>query len=331
MQIRALGYIGVGAPDPQACLAFATGVLGLMPARACPGEDWGVPAVPGSGPASGGSGVAADGSVYLKMDDWQWRIGVHPRPGPPGLMYLGLELTGAIELEQALAELAAAGCEARAGTAEEARARAVTAIAYTRDPMGNAIELFYGPVKDRKYASPLGMEFLAGALGIGHLNLLAAPLAEARDFYTRRLGFRLTDYIRFGPGDSANFFHCNARHHSIGLLKVGELAGVHHLMLEARDVDMVGRCLQRVEDAGITITSTLGRHANDRMLSFYMLSPFGFELEIGCDGMQIDASWTPAEFVEGDIWGHRGLDPQTIQRNLEQAGALAESGTTTRA
>jgi len=320
MEIRALGYVGIGAPDPAACLDFATRIVGLMPARACPGEDWGMPAVPGSGPASGGRGIAADGSVYLKMDDWQWRIAVHPRPGRPGLVYLGLELAGPVELEQALAELHSAGCEARAGSEKEARGRAVTGIGYTRDPMGNAVELFYGPVKDRKYASPLGMEFVTGALGIGHLNLLAAPLAAARDFYTRRLGFRLTDYIRFGPGDSANFFHCNARHHSIGLLKVGELAGVHHLMLEARDIDSVGRCLQRVEDAGIRITSTLGRHANDRMLSFYMASPFGFELEIGCDGMRVDELWTPSEFVEGDIWGHRGLDPETIQRNLAAMG-----------
>lgn len=320
MKVRALGYVGIGVPDPAACLDYATRILGLMPARACPGEEWGMPAVPGSAPASGGSGIAADGSVYLKMDDWQWRIGVHPCAGRAGLLYLGFELASALELEQAVAELCAAGCEARAGSEAEARGRAVTGIAYTRDPMGNPLELFYGPTKDRKFVSPAGMEFVAGPLGVGHVNLLAAPLARARDFYTRVLGFRLTDYIRFGPGDSANFFHCNARHHSIGLLKVGELGGVHHLMLEARDIDMVGRCLQRVEEADIRITSTLGRHANDRMLSFYMASPFGFEVEVGCDGLRVDEHWTPGEFVEGDIWGHRGLDPETIQRNLAAMG-----------
>lgn len=320
MNIRSLGYIGIGAPDPLACLEFATHIVGMMPARACPGEDWGVPALPGRGPASAGSGKLADGSVYLKLDDWQWRIAVHLRAGRPGLLYMGFELASEIALEQALAELRAAGCEAQRGTEAQARARAVAGIVHTRDPMGNAIELFYAPVKDRKFSSPRGAHFCAAGLGLGHLNLLAAPLAEARDFYTRVLGFRLTDFIRFGASDSANFFHCNARHHSIGLLKVGELAGVHHLMLELESIDMVGQCLGRVEDAGLQITSTLGRHANDRMLSFYVASPFGFELEIGCDGLRIDDQWTPAEFVEGDIWGHRGLDPETIQRNLAAAG-----------
>ena len=320
MKICSLGYIGIGAPDPLACLEFATHIIGMMPARACPGEDWGVPMLPGSGPASVGSGKAADGSVYLKLDDWQWRIAVHLRAGRPGLLFLGLELASELALEQALVELRAAGCEARPGTDGEARARAVAGIVHTRDPMGNAIELFYGPVKDRKFSSPRGTRFCAAGLGLGHLNLLAAPLVEARDFYTRVLGFRLTDFIRFGAGDSANFFHCNARHHSIGLLKAGELAGVHHLMLELENIDLVGQCLERVEAAGLQITSTLGRHANDRMLSFYMASPFGFELEIGCEGLRIDEQWTPAEFVEGDIWGHRGLDPETILRNLEAAG-----------
>ena len=116
MKICALGYIGIGVPDPRACLDYATSVLGLMPARACPGEDWGMPAVPGSGPASAGSGIAADGSGYLKMDDWQWRIGVHPRAGGAGLVYLGLEWSGGLERGQARGGLRAAGCEARAAT-----------------------------------------------------------------------------------------------------------------------------------------------------------------------------------------------------------------------
>jgi 3,4-dihydroxy-9,10-secoandrosta-1,3,5(10)-triene-9,17-dione 4,5-dioxygenase len=316
MNIRSLGYIGIGAPDPAACLDFATRILGLMPARACPGEDWGTPAIPGSGPVSAGSGTAPDGSVYLKMDDQQWRIAVHPRAGRAGLLYMGFEVAGPLELEEALRELNAAGHAAHMGSAEEAAARAVTGIGRTHDPLGNVLELFYGPVKDRKFVSPHGMRFVAGELGVGHINLMAPLLAEAQDFYIRMLGFRLTDFIRFGGGNSANFFHCNARHHSVGLLKVADIPGVHHLMLEVDGIDQVGQCLERVEAAGVQVTSTLGRHANDRMLSFYMASPFGFEVEVGCEGMRVGSDWTPCEFVEGDVWGHRGLDPETIQRNL---------------
>jgi 3,4-dihydroxy-9,10-secoandrosta-1,3,5(10)-triene-9,17-dione 4,5-dioxygenase len=317
--IRGLGYVGIGAPDPAACLDFATRVIGLMPARVCPGEDWGVPVT--GAPATRGTGIAADGSAYLKLDDRQWRIAVHPRAGQPGLQYLGLEVGGAPELDAVVARLLDAGSAAEHASAADAAARGVAALARTRDPMGNRIELFHSPVEDRKFLSPHGLRFVTGALGLGHLNLLAAPLAQARDFYTRVLGFRSTDFIRFGGGNSANFFHCNARHHTIGLLKVGDLAGVHHLMLEVEDIDMVGQCLERVERERLPVTSTLGRHANDRMLSFYMMSPFGFELEIGCGAIRVGPDWNPREFVEGDIWGHRGLDPETIERNLSGGGA----------
>lgn len=320
MSIRSLGYVGFGAPDPMVWLDYATKIIGLMPARACAGEDWGIPAIPGAGPKSGGSGIADDGSIYLKMDEWQWRIAVHPDEENRGIKYLGFEVEDQADLEAHIERLRSAGFAAEMGTAAQARQRAVTAIAHTADPCGNAIELFHGPIVDRKFASPLGMEFLAGALGIGHINLLASRhLESAQEFYTRVLGFNLVDYIHFGSGNSANFYGCNARHHSIGLLKVGDVRGVHHMMIEVTEVDMVLQCLERVNDAGIEITSTLGRHVNDNMLSFYMRSPFGFEVEIGFGGRMIDDSWTPNQFVEGDIWGHRGLDPETIEKNLASA------------
>ena len=127
MKIRTLGYIGIGAKDPKAWLAYATEILGLMPARAVAGEAWGTPAAPFEGPASKGSGIAPDGSVYLKMDDWQWRIGVHPNSGG-GLLYLGLEVGSRIELEDAIEELRKGGHPAELGSEAQARARSVSGI-----------------------------------------------------------------------------------------------------------------------------------------------------------------------------------------------------------
>ena len=64
MSVRSLGYVGFNAPDPAVWLDYATNIIGLMPARACAGEDWGIPMMPDSGPKSGGRGTAEDGSVY---------------------------------------------------------------------------------------------------------------------------------------------------------------------------------------------------------------------------------------------------------------------------
>ncbi|MCB1615519.1 MAG: VOC family protein [Pseudomonadales bacterium] len=318
MDIKALGYVGFGAPDPQQWLKYGTEIIGAMPARAVPGESWGIPMDPTSGPASGGSGVAEDGSVYLKFDDRQWRVGIHPSEDNAGIMYIGLEVDGVVELEAAVAELKAAGYEAELGTEEQARNRAVTGIAYTRDPAGNSIELFYGACEDFKFRSPLDMSFKMGDMGVGHINLIVSELQPNKDFYIRVLGFKLSDYIGFGPDMSANFYHCNRRHHSIGLMRVGPFNGVHHLMLECNAIDDVLKCYERVLDAGINVTSTLGRHVNDNMLSFYMSSPFGFEVEIGFDGYEVDDNWRPREFCEGDLWGHRGLTAEAITESAEK-------------
>jgi 3,4-dihydroxy-9,10-secoandrosta-1,3,5(10)-triene-9,17-dione 4,5-dioxygenase len=275
-----------------------------------------MPAVPGSGPKCAGSGTGEDGSVYLKIDDWQWRIAVHQDDINRGIKYLGFEVEDGIALDATVQRLKALGIDVAMGSPAQAQARGVCGIAITRDPSGNTVELIHGPVLDRKFESPLGMQFKTGQFGLGHVNLLAAALEETQAFYRDVLGFKLTDFIRFGEADSANFYRCNARHHSLGITRVGDINGIHHLMLEVDTVDMVLQCLERVQDAGITITSTMGRHINDNMLSFYMSSPFGFDVEIGCDGLLIEGDWTAHEFVEGDLWGHRGLDPETIAENL---------------
>ncbi len=40
MKVRGLGYIGVSATDPLAWLEFGNRIIGAMPARTIPGEDW---------------------------------------------------------------------------------------------------------------------------------------------------------------------------------------------------------------------------------------------------------------------------------------------------
>ena len=312
MKIRGLGYAGFACPEPKDWLPYATDVLGLMPARAVPGEGWGEPGKPAARPPSGGSGIAPDGTVYLKLDDWQWRIAVHKGEG--GLRYLGFELGSRHELEEAVAELKAAGHAAELAPPAAAAERAVTGLARTRDPADNVVELFYGPTLDRKFVSPQGMRFVTGAMGLGHLNLVVDRLAACQQFYIDVLGFKLTDYVRFGPDMSANFYHCNERHHSLGLTRVGPVNGLHHLMLEVEEIDDVGKCLSRVEAAGVPVTSTLGRHVNDRMFSFYMRGPSGFDIEIGCHAIKVGPDWTPSEFVEGDVWGHKGLDAEALRQ-----------------
>lgn len=305
MKLHGLGYVGLKAPDPVALLNFWIDVVGMMPARILPGESPAPFAAAGSAPASGGSGVAADGSVYLKMDDYQWRVAVHP-DSTPGLAYVGFEVEDDVALTAAMVEIAAAGVEIARGTREEAAVRGVQGLAWCSDPYGNRIELFHGPVHDRNFVSPTQTEFKTGELGLGHILVFVDNIEPGLSFYRGALGFKRSDFITIGPSMSAHFLRCTPRHHSVGLMQLGPLTGLNHLMFEVTTLDQVGAALDRATEAGMVITRTLGRHLNDKTVSFYMRSPVGFEVEIGYDGVLIDdATWCDREAAGAEIWGHK--------------------------
>jgi hypothetical protein len=85
-------------------------------------------------------------------------------------------------------------------------------------------------------------------------------------------------------------------------------------MLEATSLDGVGKAIDRAQRAGVTISSSLGRHRNDKTVSFYMKGPSGFDVELGWDGLLVDNDWVEHEFAGGgDDWGHAGLDAESLK------------------
>jgi hypothetical protein len=79
-----------------------------------------------------------------------------------------------------------------------------------------------------------------------------------------------------------------------------------HFMLEVNSIDDVGAALDLASKAGVPVVSTLGRHSNDQMMSFYMSTPSGFEVEYGWGGRLVDdATWQVQRHDRGTLWGHK--------------------------
>jgi 3,4-dihydroxy-9,10-secoandrosta-1,3,5(10)-triene-9,17-dione 4,5-dioxygenase len=73
-----------------------------------------------------------------------------------------------------------------------------------------------------------------------------------------------------------------------------------------KTVDDVGFALDRVANTKTPLALSLGRHVNDNMLSFYMVSPSGFMVEFGTDADVVDWSrHNVFESTRGSHWGHR--------------------------
>jgi 3,4-dihydroxy-9,10-secoandrosta-1,3,5(10)-triene-9,17-dione 4,5-dioxygenase len=286
MDVRSLGYIGVDVADPTAWRSY-TELLGAMAVASDP-----------------------DGGFHIKIDDRPYRLVIQPSDAIDDIAFAGWELRDGAALDQAAAELEQAGYAVEQPTEALLRARGVRGLVRTTDPGGLATELFWGPIHDHElFVSPTGASgFVTGDMGLGHIVLGTPNLDDAIDFYTRVLGFRISDVMKNGDEDVV-FLHCNARHHSVALVGAPELT-LYHFMLEARTLDDVGYALDRFESDGVRISRSLGKHTNDYMVSFYGQTPSGFDLELGCGGRQVDdATWSVSEITKASFWGHRPPTP----------------------
>ncbi len=286
--IRSLGYVGLGVKDLAAWQSFATQVLGLESA-----------------------GTNEDGAVRLRMDEYAYRFALHPND-TDDLAYAGWEVADAAGLHGVYERLRANGITVAEGSAEEAGARGVTEFIRFADPNGIACEAFYGPSVqfEKPFHSPRPISgFVTGEQGAGHLVVTATEMEKSVRFYCEALGFRISDTIDMNFGgmrSTMTFLHCNPRHHTLALIPIPMPKRLHHFMMQLRSIDDVGATMYLVQDRGIEITASLGRHTNDHMLSFYMRTPSGFEIEYGWGGREIDdTTWHVQKHHSPSIWGHR--------------------------
>jgi 3,4-dihydroxy-9,10-secoandrosta-1,3,5(10)-triene-9,17-dione 4,5-dioxygenase len=291
-RIASLGYLRIESSDVAAWREFGVKVLGMVEGR---GPD--------------------PGAVYLRMDEFPARLMIVPGEADR-LLASGWEVSDSTALDRARRALDEAGVAVKAGTDAELADRRVAELLRFEDPSGNALEVFCGAALEHRPAvSPYGNRFVTGDQGLGHVVLPVSEEEPALRFYTEVLGFRLRDSIRMapelfgrppGPPLWMRFLGCNPRHHSLALAPFPAPAGIVHLMIETAALDDVGRALDRCARRRAPVSATLGRHANDLMVSFYVQTPGGFDVEYGTGGLRVDdRTWVTRETTAISLWGHR--------------------------
>lgn len=294
VSVTQLGYLGLSVSKLGEWEKFATEVLGLQIA-----------------------GKAGDGSLLLRMDEYHHRF-ILSEGGANDIAFAGWEVPDQPALHELAAQVKAAGIEVQAGSAEEAARRGVTEMIKFADPNGIATEAYFGPLMnfENPFRSPRPISgFETGTMGLGHIVVRVDDAEQSLRFYRDVIGMRISDFIdmkmrRGRPTDSLRltFMHCNPRHHSIAFGAIPVQKRLLHFMLQVRSIDDVGSTYYLAQDAGIEISGSLGRHTNDHMVSFYMRTPSGFEVEYGYGARTIDDSvWKVQRHEAPSIWGHRGL------------------------
>lgn len=290
-----LGYLRLWRADLDAWRRFAEQVVGMMVVQ------------------------ESEDRLFLRMDDWIARFVVEAG-GPPaseGAPSLVPDLAIGWECRSDEAWLSARRAIEEAGLFTEPGGSTPwcrDSFAFT-DPSGFRCELFYGGRRDpwTHYVSPQGVTFMTGDQGMGHVLVRAAEAAKSVDLYTKVLGFQVREGMSSDDGTvRAAFLSPNAREHSLALAS-SDTSAVGHLMIEVDELDTVGRAMDRCLDGLAPMTRSIGRHWNDQMVSFYLQTPAGFDIEYGFGGRRVvSEEWSRGEQGGSGLastWGHRRMLP----------------------
>ena len=279
MSLQTLGYIGLRTKNLDDWTAYASRFLGMQlvdKSRGTPRSAW-----------------------TTASSAW-WSRG---RRRGPGVLRLGGR--GRRRARRLAAHLESRGVKVARGSRALAEERHVRDLIVFADPVGNRLEVFHGaeiatePFKPGRAISG----FRTGPLGMGHAVLTASGSTRScRSIPTSSASSRATTSCK---PFAAYFFHINPRHHSLAFIETGK-TGIHHLMVETCYLDDVGQAYDLALRKPEMIATTLGRHVNDQVTSFYSWSPSKFLFEYGWGGRTIDPdNWTPHERTEGpSLWGH---------------------------
>jgi 2,3-dihydroxybiphenyl 1,2-dioxygenase len=272
--------------------------------------------------------------LRFRLDDHQCRFLLQRGPAED-VTALGWQVDGHGTFDEILARVTCHGVPVIEGTTEEAELRGVERLVRFPGPNGLAQELFTRPRIDD---APLDMAvrdgFVTGDAGIGHVAVTSTKPHQMRGYYDTVFDARLTDYIDetiSGLKFKIRFLRVNHRHHSIAIAAVNRLpinpirTRVQHVNIQVAELDDMTASYQRVQDLGFHLALAVGQHTNDRELSYYAVTPSGFEWEVGWNPIVVDEkTWEATTYQGISIWGHT-RQGQTVVEKLAQFKTAAQS------
>lgn len=251
--------------------------------------------------------------LALRLDDRERRIVVRKGPSED-VIALGWEADDDSALDLMRAHLEGEGVDLAVGSAVDANIRGVEGYFGFDGHKGLRFEFFTGARRTNQPLDARSGPFSTGPGGLGHAVLFTRDPDALTGQMERLLGARISDTITDklqGIEMEFTFLHLNERHHS---LAIGATAGlrvdpiptrVQHMMLEAESLEAVGDAYSRCKDMGYPIAMGMGQHPNDHGISFYVISPGGFEIELGYNPRRIGPDWEVRAYRGISKWGHK--------------------------
>jgi 2,3-dihydroxybiphenyl 1,2-dioxygenase len=272
--------------------------------------------------------------MRFRLDDNECRFVLQRGPAED-VTTLGWQVDDHATFDEITSRVTRHGVPITEAAAEEAALRGVERLMRFPGPNGLTQEIF---THARPGTAPLDMAarggFVTGEGGIGHVAVASKKPHQIRGYYDTVFDARLSDYIDetiSGLKFKIRFLRVNQRHHSVAIAAVNRMpinpirTRVQHLNVQVADLDDMTASYQRVKELGFHMALGVGQHTNDRELSYYAMTPSGFEWEVGWNPIVVDEkTWEPTTYQGISIWGHT-REGQTIIEKLDQFKTAAQS------
>lgn len=265
---------------------------------------------------------ASENLLAFRMDAHSRRLIIAKGPAED-FVALGWQLRDQAALDVVLARLAERRIPVETGSAEDATLRGVKSFVRIRGPKGLPLELFVDAVTADEPLNMLGSGFVTGESGMGHVAITSRKPEKMERFWQEIFDARLSDRVSqamSGVMLDVGFLRLNERHHSVAIAATRGVrldpirTQIQHMNLLAATKDDLTNAYERLTDLGYEMAHGIGQHPNDREISFYVLSPSGFEIELGWDALSVDeATWAPGRHYDAiSIWGHKPQNASTL-------------------
>ncbi len=251
-------------------------------------------------------------ALRFRLDEQQCRFLLRRGPAED-VTALGWQVDDHETFDEILGRVHRCGVPVTVGTDEDAALRGVERLVRIPGPNGLAQELYTRAHIDGQL-SVAGKGFVTGEFGLGHVAVTSTRPHQMRGYYNTLLDARLSDFIdetMSGVKVKIRFLRVNRRHHSVAIAAVNRLpinpirTRVQHLNIQVAELDDLTDSYQRVRALGFDMALGVGQHTNDRELSYYAVTPSGFEWEVGWNPLVVDEStWKQTTHQGISIWGH---------------------------
>jgi catechol 2,3-dioxygenase len=208
------------------------------------------------------------------------------------------------------------GCHARyRETGEEAGLGLAVIV---QDPFGFPVEFFAEMEQVQSYNQLYHLHRGGAVRRMDHFNIFAPDLDNAFDFWTKELGFRLSEYVETDGAPrqkQAAWLHRKPSVHDLAIMR-GNGPRVHHIGFWMEDMNSIIHTCDILGAAEMheSIERGPGRHGISNAFFLYLRDPDGHRIELyTSDYLTLDPDLEPIRWSATDprrqtLWGHKTPD-----------------------